>query len=319
MPSAPKPSRPDVSPPLRIALLCATRRGIAVAERLRALCPDAQIALCSFPETPGEPRYLDDLAALAATTGRRLSVARQVAAADCFDGGPFDLLLAVSWRYIVRPEVYGRARCGAYVFHDSLLPKRRGFAPTPWAIIEGASATGVTLLEMAEAVDRGRIVDQAAVSIAPEDYISAVLARVTEVYLLLLERNLPALLSGTAQFRPQNEADATFGRKRGPEDYRIVWGAPAGDIFNLIRACSTPYPGAFCVRAGQRLTIWKSDPPQRVQPGAGSAAGHILERVTGQGARVATGDGSLLLREVQVENGPVTRADEILRTAEVLT
>lgn len=276
------------------------------------------MALCSFPEDPWEPRYLDELRATAAAMGQSLIVTRQVAAADLFGGAAFELLFAVSWRYLVRPEVYHRAQRGAFVFHDSLLPRRRGFAPTPWAIIEGDNTTGVTLLEMAEAADRGRIVDQVAVPVGPDEYIDRVMARVTEAYLQVLERNLPALLAGTAALREQNEAQATYGAKRRPEDNRITWQAPAATIFNLIRACSRPYPGAFCFRNGQRLTVWRADAPQSAAPVA-AAVGTILERVPGAGARVATRDGTLLLRELQLEGQPTVRADELLQTAEVLT
>jgi methionyl-tRNA formyltransferase len=305
------------SPP-RIALLCATRRGVAFADKLRALRPDAEVALCSFPEEPTEPRYLDDLRASAAACGQPFVVTRQVAAGDLFGGEAFDLLFAVSWRYLVRPEVYQRAQRGAFVFHDSLLPRRRGFAPTPWAIIHGESSTGVTLLEMAATADRGRIVDQVAVPIGPDEYIDRVLARVTDVYLEMLARNLPALLAGTAPLREQNEADATYGAKRRPEDYRVAWNAPAATVFNLIRASSQPYPGAYCLRTGQRLTIWRADPPEAARPPA-TAPGTVIERVAGQGARIATSDGTVLLRDVQVDGQPIVRADTFLQPGEVLT
>jgi methionyl-tRNA formyltransferase len=319
MPFAATPPRPDVSPPPRIGLLCATRRGVAFAQRLLTLRPDAEVAVCTFPEEPWEPRYVDDLRILLQGPDRHFRVARQVAPADLFAGQPFDLLFAVSWRYILKPEVYGRAQRGAFVFHDSLLPKRCGFAPTPWAIIEGERTTGVTLLEMAEAVDRGRIVDQIAVPIAADEYIDSVLARVTDGYLHLLERHLSALLAGTAPLREQNHAEATYCTKRRPEDNRIAWGAPATTVFNLIRACSTPYPGAFCFRDGKRLTIWQADAAERIPGQAAAPMGQVVERVPGAGARVGTGDGTLLLRTVQLEGGPVVRADELLRPSEVLT
>ena len=57
-------------------------------------------------------------------------------------------------------HIYARARLGAFVFHDSLLPEYRGFAPTVWAIVNGRDHTGATLCHMADEVDSGDIVDQ---------------------------------------------------------------------------------------------------------------------------------------------------------------
>ena len=296
----------------RIILLCATQRGVAFVRRMFVLCPGAEFVVCSFPETPWEPPYLAETEAVVKAAGHRWVVTRQVAGADLFREGECDLLFAVSWRYLVPREVYGRLRRGAFVFHDSLLPSYRGFAPTVWAMVNGEKETGVTLFEMVEEVDSGRIVDQQAVPIGPGDYIGSVVARVTDVYLQLLERNLAALLAGTAPLREQNHAGATYTCKRTPEDNRIDWAAPALAVFNLIRATSAPYTGAFCLWEGKRLTIWNSDPPDLTRRYVGVCAGRIVERVQGRGVRVLAADFTLLIRDVQVVEGPVVSADQLL-------
>jgi len=301
--------------PPRIILLCATQRGVAFVRRIFALCPAAEYVVCSFPETPWEPPFLAAMKELVETAGHRLIVTRQVATADLFRDGEGDLLFAVSWRYLVPEAVYSRLRRGAFVFHDSLLPKYRGFAPTVWAVINGERETGVTLFEMAEAVDSGRIVDQQAVPIGPEEYIGPVVGRVTEVYLQLLDRNLAPLLAGTAPLRAQDEAAATYTCKRSPADGRINWAAPAATIFNLIRASSAPYPGAFCQWEGKKLTVWTSDPPDTSRRYVGALPGRVVERVPGQGVRVLANDCALLVRQVQLEDGPVVPADQLLTGA----
>lgn len=296
----------------RIVLLAATQRGVRFAHRLFELCPEGEFVVCSFPEEPWEPRYLAELEQAVAGAGQRLHITRQFSATELPADGRCDLLIAVSWRYLVKRDAYGRAQRGAFVFHDSLLPKYRGFSPTPWAIINGERETGVTLLDMAESPDTGGIVDQVSVPIGPQDYVETVLGRVTEAYLRVLERNLPALLAGTAPRRVQNEAEATYCCRRRPDDNRIDWHAPAGSVFNLIRACSAPYPGAYCCCEGKRLTIWAADPPDRSRRYVGAVPGRIVERVPGQGVRVLAGDHSLLLRSVQSEGGAVQPADELL-------
>ena len=309
-----------MKPAPRIVLLCATRRGVAFVRRIFTLCPEAGFVVCSFPEEPWEPPFLAELEGVVKAAGQRMIVTRQVATADLFQAGECDLLLAVNWRYLVPREVYARFRRGAFVFHDSLLPRYRGFSPTSWAMINGEPETGVTLFEMVESVDSGRIVDQAAVPIGPEEFIGSVVDRVTAAYLLLLERNLARLLAGTAELRAQNDAEATYTCKRVPDDNRISWPAPAARVFDLIRACSSPYPGAYCFWEGKRLTIWTCDLPDRTRPHVGVVPGRIIERVPGQGVRVLANDFPLLLRKVQLEGGPVVTADELLKSlAQTLT
>ncbi len=166
---------------MHIALLCATQRGRAFLEhlfqQLSHCAPQAQLTVFSFVEDPWEPRYLDDIRALAQGCGARFVETRRVEKASA-DLPSVDLLLAVSWRYLIPANVFQAPRLGAYVFHDSLLPQYRGFAPTVWAILNGESQTGVTLCRMAEHVDAGDIVAQQAVPIGAEETIADVMARV---------------------------------------------------------------------------------------------------------------------------------------------
>ncbi len=187
---------------MRIALLCATRRGYRVLERLIRLRPDAELIVFSFREEAHEPPFLDDIQRLAEARGATFYEARQVGASkwtDFWTSTSIDLLLTVSWRYIIPREVYERARLGTFVLHDSLLPAYRGFAPTVWAIINGEDHTGVTLFEIAEGVDTGRIIAQQRVPIGADDTIADVMEHVTQTYLEVLAANLPRLLDAPQQ------------------------------------------------------------------------------------------------------------------------
>ncbi len=305
----------------RILLLCATERGTAFAQRLFELCPDAEFTVVSFSPTEWEPDYLPGLKkAVAARKGARLILTKRIELESLYADGAYDLLLAVSWRYLVRKEIWSRAALGAYVFHDSLLPKYRGFAPTVWAIINGESATGVSLIAMADAVDGGRLIEQERVEIGPAEFIGSVMNRVTAAYLRVLERTLPRLLAGTATGVPQNEADATYCCKRDPADNRIDWRKPAAQIFNLIRACAAPYPGAFCIWDGRKVVIWSSYLATDAPAYVGRVPGRVVEILSGHGVRVLAGEGSLILCQVQMDDGTVTTADLVFtRLATTLT
>jgi methionyl-tRNA formyltransferase len=201
---------------MRVALLCATRRGLAFLNRLIELSPDSSPVVFSFREEPWEPPFLDDLQSLTVAAGGQFFETKQVGAvrwSQFWETTPLDLMLVVSWRYMIPPSVYQRPRQGTFVFHDSLLPKYRGFSPTVWAMINGEDHTGVTLFRIAEEVDAGPIVDQESVPIQPSDTIGVILDRVTGVYLALLERRLDSLLSGNAPppHTPASEARKTTG------------------------------------------------------------------------------------------------------------
>jgi methionyl-tRNA formyltransferase len=225
---------------------------------------------------------------------------------------PVDLMFAVSWRYIIPEKVYERARLGAYVFHDSLLPEYRGFSPTVWAIINGEDHTGVTLLEMAGDYDTGDIIAQSRVPIGPDDTIADTLERVTETYLTLLRTHLPALVSATASRTPQDESRATYTAKLLPEDFRIDWNWPTQRIYNLIRATTAPYAGAYTTLEGQKLTIWSARLLENPRRYVGRVPGRVVEFKADTGAVVLTGDGALLLTQVQPVGGESLPAAAIL-------
>jgi methionyl-tRNA formyltransferase len=179
-----------------------------------------------------------------------------------------------------------QARLGAFNMHGSLLPRYRGRAPVNWAILHGEPETGATLHHMLEEPDAGDIVDQERVPIGPEDPVGTVMARIRDAALTVLARQLENLLRGTAPRSPQDHARATsFGRRR-PEDGRIDWQRPAREIFNLVRAVTRPFPGAFAdFEPERRLMVWWA------RPLVGAAApGRILSSAP---LRIGTADGCL--------------------------
>lgn len=221
-------------------------------------------------------------------------------------------MLVVSWRYMLPPAVYRRPRNSTFVFHDLLLPAYRGFAPTVWAIINGEDHTGVTLFEIAEAVDAGDIIDQQRISIDPSEMIADVMDRITQVYLLLLEKNLPFLISGSISRTPQNHVNATYTCKRNLEDNKIDWNTSSKQIYNLVRASAKPYSGAFAFLAGQELRIWSAKLLDDFRPYVGRIPGRVVEIRSGEGVVVLTIDAALLLLQVQLAGQEVTTADRVL-------
>jgi methionyl-tRNA formyltransferase len=159
-----------------------------------------------------------------------------------------DLIFSFYYRSMLPMSVLRQAGLGAFNMHGSLLPKYRGRAPLNWAIVKGERETGVTLHEMVEKPDAGRIVDQQAVPIGPDDTAVEVFHRMTDAAEAVLKRSLPAVVKGQVQFKPNDLSRGTYYGRRRPEDGRIDWSKSAQEIHNLVRAVAPPFPGAFCDR-----------------------------------------------------------------------
>jgi methionyl-tRNA formyltransferase len=276
-----------------------------------------ELTVFCFPESPSEPPFFQDIQVEARRRNAKFIEARSLGhsrLADFWQTTEFDLLLAVSWRYLIPKSVYSRARVGAFVFHDSILPRYRGFSPTVWAVVNGESETGVTLFEMVEEVDAGDIVDQRVVPIGSEDTIATVMENVTETYLALIERNLRKLSDGTAPRTPQNEADGTFTCRLLPEDMKIDWEAPTSGIYNRIRGYTAPYPGAHCTLEGRVLRIWSAQRVETPRSYVARVPGRVVEVRKGSGSVVLTGDGELLLSRVQIEGEGPESGDVVLKS-----
>ena len=301
---------------MHLVLLCATNRGYRVAENLFAIGERHDFTVFSFRETAWEPPFLDDIRRLTLANGHQFIEARNVtkgAGREFWSQTPVDLILMVNWRYIVPAEVYFRARRGGYVFHDSLLPKYRGFSPTVWAMINGERETGVTLFRAAEDFDTGGIVYQVSVSIGGRDTIGSVVEKVSLKYLEVLERNFANLLTGNAESYPQNHDEATYTCKWTPADARIDWSKRSSDIYNLIRATTRPYPGAYTCSEGQRLIVWTAELEASPRKYMSNAPGRVVESHPDGAVSVLTGDGVIRLGTVQLDGEATVAAASLLK------
>jgi methionyl-tRNA formyltransferase len=179
-----------------------------------------------------------------------------------------DFLFSFYYRHMLAPAILAAPRRGAFNMHGSLLPKYRGRVPVNWAILRGERETGATLHEMVAKPDAGRLVDQMAVPILPDDLAVDVFRKVTVAAEMVLHRALPRLLDGTAQLEPQDLAAGSYCGARRPEDGRIDWSRPARQVHDLVRAVAPPYPGAFSDVAGARLRVLRT---HVLRPGTGPA------------------------------------------------
>jgi methionyl-tRNA formyltransferase len=222
-----------------------------------------------------------------------------------------DLILSVYYRHMIGTRILALPRLGAWNLHGSLLPGYRGRAPINWAILHGEPRIGMTLHRMVKSADAGAVVDQEGVDLSPRDTAEQAFRKVLPCARRVIARQIDALLMGTETETPQDEAKATYFGGRKPEDGRIAWTQTSAQIFNLIRAVTDPYPGAFTEVGGARLMVWWAEPDSPAAHGRRGRPGEILSVAP---LVVATADGALELTKTEWRGRPVRE----LRMGEML-
>ena len=208
-----------------------------------------------------------------------------------------DMILSVYYRHMINQRILDIPPLGAFNMHGSLLPKYRGRAPINWAVLHGESRIGMTLHRMVKRADAGDIIDKEGVDISPLDTAEQAFRKVLPCAATVLSRQIDHLLNGTAIETPQDESQATYFGGRKPEDGRINWNLTSTEIFNLIRAVTDPYPGAFTEYGRAKLMIWWAEP---VAGGSGMP-GEILSL---DPLVVATADGAIRLTRTEWRGSP---------------
>jgi methionyl-tRNA formyltransferase len=228
-----------------------------------------------------------------------------------------DLIVVVAYGLILPPSVLALPRLGAINLHASLLPRYRGAAPVNWAIINGETRTGVTIMQMDEGMDTGPILSQEEVPILEDDdaqSLSDMLSVVGAHALLDVVNVIEG--AGKVEGRPQEESQASYARMLKKEDGRIDWSRGTDEVVCRIRG-TAPWPGAFTESRRGQLKILRVEPlwPEamesienrgRIPPGTVSLA------LKSHGFAVRTGDGFLLVTQAQPPGGKPLSGEEMV-------
>ena len=168
----------------------------------------------------------------------------------------YDLFLAIGWRWIIRDVPQEKL----IIFHDSLLPKYRGFSPLVNALKNKEKATGVTALLAAEEYDRGNILLQKRLDIGYPTNIEREISRISIVYADLALELFEQLNSGAINMCgcPQEESEATYSLWLDDEDYRINWNDDANNIEHFINCVGRPFMGASAKLNGSIVRVGKA-------------------------------------------------------------
>ncbi len=210
-----------------------------------------------------------------------------------------DVMVVIAYGQILPAAILELPRLGCLNLHASLLPLYRGAAPIQAAILAGDAESGITVMYMDPGLDTGDILLMDRLSIAPGDTGGSLHDGLAQLAPSSLEKALDLLGDGTAPRCPQDHARATHIGKLGRSEGLLNWCESATALDRRIRAFD-PWPGTHTIMPGG--TILKVFPPVTVLPGEGGLAhpGAVLN-CGPEGIRVACGEGSLLLHELQAE------------------
>lgn len=236
------------------------------------------------PSTLRQPEIIDELRALAP-----------------------DLIIVAAYGLILPPEVLAIPPRGCVNAHASLLPRYRGAAPIPAAILAGDRETGITLMQMDAGLDTGPILVQHSFPISDEDTTATLTAKLANAAAALIIEYLPAILAGTLTPRPQDESRATIVRTLRKEEGKIDWTQSAVDIARRVRAFN-PWPSAY--------TFWNDTPLKILRAQASNQQtnaepGQVV--MLGKDIGVATGNGTLILKEIQLAGKRAMKIEEFVR------
>ncbi|MEB3281516.1 MAG: methionyl-tRNA formyltransferase [Lyngbya sp.] len=222
-----------------------------------------------------------------------------------------DAFVVVAYGQILSPEILEMPRLGCINGHGSILPQYRGAAPIQWCLYNGETETGITTMLMDAGMDTGPMLLKQSLPIGLLDNAIDLAQRLSSITADLLVETLIELNAGEIQPTPQDNAQATYAPLIQPEDYRLDWSRSALALHNQVRGF---FPNGVTQFREQALKISQTIPlgiklPSELKeleqhlPSLSQLSGkpgEIVHMIKRFGPVVQTGDGLLLLQEVQL-------------------
>ncbi len=230
-------------------------------------------------------------------------IRKDEAALERLKGAAPEIQVVVAYGQILPVPVIDFPPLRTINVHFSLLPKYRGASPIAWAILNGETATGVTIFRLNEKMDEGDVYASRAAAIGPAETAGELESRLAVLGSGLLLETLDRIRA--LPLVPQDHDRATLAPKLSKEDGRLAWTREALEIDRRVRAFN-PRPGAFTFAGGRRLLIHRGSPVGPTP--APSAPGRVIA-MTREGTEVSCGGGTAyLIRELQPEGRRVMEA-----------
>ena len=219
-----------------------------------------------------------------------------------------DVFLVNGWNRLIPASVFSLAKTSVGV-HAGHPPRGRGRAPVPWTLIKGFRDLEVYLFRLTDGADNGPILDSQRIEIHDWEDAATLYDKVAIAIAHMYDRSLDHIMGGQREGVLQLSEGSEFYPKRTPEDGLISWSANERTIYNLIRALSKPYPGAFSFLKGEKFFIYSGAPFDRcLNFGLQRLPGTILD-VLPSGLVVQTGGSTLLVRTAEWKGQKLSEGD----------
>jgi methionyl-tRNA formyltransferase len=220
-----------------------------------------------------------------------------------------DVIIVAAYGQILPPSVLAMPPLGCLNIHPSLLPRYRGVAPVPAAILNGDEYTGVSIMLLDKGVDTGPILTAVHVPVLPQDTAGSLLEKLSHTSAQLLLDTLPGWFRKEIRPQPQNNADASYTKMLTKEAGEINWNLPVVQIWRQVRAYQ-PWPGFYTKWQGKQLKILEAIP---LSGEGAKEPGKVVAVKEGAAAfGVTTGEGILGVLKVQMEGKKVVTSKEFL-------
>jgi methionyl-tRNA formyltransferase len=223
-----------------------------------------------------------------------------------------DLVILAFVTDIIPEELLLVPSIGTICYHPSLLPRHRGASGINWAIIQGDTRTGLTILWADKGIDTGPILLQKEVEIGPDDTTGSLYFNV--LFPMGIEAIIEAvelIKKGKAPRIPQDESKATYEPPCDDRVASIDFAKSVRDVYNLIRGCD-PQPGAYTSFKGEKVRFYDA----RMEPSeSGKKLGEILA-IEKESLHIAVRGGTIKIGKLRVDKGEKVGATEFARSVD---
>lgn len=221
-----------------------------------------------------------------------------------------DLFIVVAYGKILPARYLSLPAYGCWNIHASVLPELRGAAPIQWALINGLSTTGVSLMQLDEGMDTGPVALVNQLEISPNETASTLHDRLSSLGADTLKEGLARLKADTLVFTAQAHHLATHARPLSKSDGQVDWTQSARLIYQRYQGMS-PWPGCTADGQAERLKLISLEPTDGV-----GTPGEVIG-IDKTGIRVATGEGALLIKRIQRPNRKPVSGIEYARSVDL--
>ncbi|MCK6265646.1 methionyl-tRNA formyltransferase [Vibrio sp. ZSDE26] len=220
-----------------------------------------------------------------------------------------DLMVVVAYGLLLPQAVLDTPKLGCINVHGSILPRWRGAAPIQRSIWAGDKETGVTIMQMDIGLDTGDMLSIATLPIEADDTSASMYEKLAELGPKALIECVADIATGSAVAEKQDDDQANYAKKLSKEEARINWNDDASHIERCVRAFN-PWPMSHFEAAENNIKVWQS----RVDSESSDKAAGTILKANKTGIYIATGNGVLVLEQLQVPGKKAMSVQDILNS-----